>query len=120
MILKLAQTTQLPPDDMVKTIFIFSDMEFDDCGGAEYETNHQLAKRQFEEAGYQLPCVVFWNLRGGNRSKPVVVNEQNVALVSGFSGQMMTSLLKRGTIPNSADIMYDSLSNHYDHLKIID
>ena len=95
-------------------------MEFDNCGGKEYETDHQLIKRLFEEAGYQLPGIVFWNLRGGDRSKPVTVNKQNVALVSGFSGQMMKQFLEKGSFPNPIASMLDSLGNRYDHLKIID
>lgn len=39
-------------------------------------------------AGYRLPQVVFWNLSksriSGQKSTPVTMNEQGVALVSGF------------------------------------
>ena len=105
---------------MVKTIFIFSDMEFDACGGTEYETDYQLIRRLFDEAGYQLPAIVFWNLRGGNRSKPVDVNERNVALVSGFSGQMMKTFLEKGSFSSPLDTMLDTLGDRYDHLQIID
>ncbi len=105
---------------MVKTLFIFSDMEFDECGGNEYETDYQLVKRKFENAGYPLPAIVFWNLRGGKRSKPVTKDEKNVVLVSGFSGQMMKTFLESGEFESPFKSMLDTLGNKYDHLKVID
>ena len=48
---------------------------------------------RYEAAGYRLPQVVFWNLAAsgifGQKSTPVQFNEQGVALVSGFSGQLL-------------------------------
>lgn len=48
---------------------------------------------KYEAAGYTLPQVVFWNLAAsripGQKSTPVQVNEKGVALVSGFSGQLL-------------------------------
>jgi len=40
---------------MVKTVFVFSDMEFDEAGGRKYETDYMLIERKFAEAGYPLP-----------------------------------------------------------------
>lgn len=121
LILELAISTNLPPQEMVKTLFIFSDMEFDACGGNEYETDFQLIKRKFEQAHYPLPAIVFWNLRGhGNRSKPITKNEKNVALVSGFSGQMMKTFLESGKFDSPYLAMLKTLGNTYDHLKVID
>ena len=48
---------------------------------------------KYDAAGYKLPQVVFWNLRAssirGQKSTPVQFNERGVALVSGFSGQLL-------------------------------
>ena len=120
LLLDLAVGANLPPSEMIRTIFVFSDMEFDACGGRGYETDYQLIKRKYSEAGYPMPQIVFWNLRGGNRSKPVTKNEAGVALVSGFSGQMMRVFLQNGTFENPYQTMLQSLGNHYDHLKVVD
>ncbi|EFX73537.1 hypothetical protein DAPPUDRAFT_325074 [Daphnia pulex] len=121
LILKLAISVKLAPSEMVKTLFIFSDMEFDQCGGRKYETDYQFIKRKFEQAGYPLPSIVFWNLRGdGKRSKPVTKDEKNVALVSGFSGQMLKTFLESGEIDSPYLAMLKSLGTTYDHLKVID
>lgn len=105
---------------MVKTLFIFSDMEFDACGGDQYETDYKMIKKKFDDAGYQLPAIVFWNLRAGHRSKPVTKNEKNVALVSGFSGQMMRTFLETGEIESPYQVMLTTLGTKYDHLKVVD
>ena len=116
----MALDLKLPSEELVKTLFIFSDMEFDSCGGVEYETDYEFAKRKYEEAGYQLPAIVFWNLRGGPRSKPVTKNEKNVALVSGFSGQMMKTFLEKGEFESPYQVMLNTLGTNYDHLEVID
>ena len=122
MILQLATSTKLRQEDMVKTLFIFSDMEFDECGGKQYETDYQLIKRKFEDAGYRLPAIVFWNLRGGFRSKPVTKDEKNVAMVSGFSGMMMKTFLEKGAMDFESPYktMLDTLGDKFDHLKVVD
>ena len=120
LLLKKAVREKTPPSEMIRTIFVFSDMEFDECEGQEYETDYQLIKRKYSEAGYPMPQIVFWNLRGGNRSKPVTKNEAGVALVSGFSGQMMRVFLENGTFENPYQTMLQSLGNQYDHLKVVD
>ena len=83
LILERALANNLPPEDMLGTLFIFSDMQFDEAvrgnaalgyGGApaHAETNYKVAQAKFEEHGYNLPKVVFWNLQGeGDDSMPV-------------------------------------------------
>ena len=64
--------------------------------------------------------IVFWNLRGGNRSKPVTKYEKNVAMVSGFSGQMLRTFLENGKFNSPYETMLDTLGKHYDHLEVVD
>ncbi len=105
MLLKEAVREKTPPSQMIRTIFVFSDMDFDSCGGKKYETDYQLIKRKYSRPGYLMPQLVFWNLRGGDRSKPVTKNEAGEALVSGFSGQMMRVFLENGTFENPYETM---------------
>ncbi|KAG0246060.1 hypothetical protein BGX31_004714 [Mortierella sp. GBA43] len=97
-ILQLAVKSKLPKEDMVKTLFIFSDMEFDQAvSGAsrgEMFTNYAVVKDRFERNGYDLPQIVFWNLRGSNvGNKPAKASQPGVAMVSGFSGMLMKLFL---------------------------
>lgn len=109
----------MAPGEMVKKVFVYSDMEFDEACGRPKETDYQVIKRKFTEAGYRMPRMVFWNLRG-DRSKPVTRNEKNVALVSGFSGQMLKSFLENGEFQNPFQAMLAGLGTRYDHLKVVD
>lgn len=117
LILNLAKKTQLSPEEMVKTVFVYSDMEFDCACGNSYD--YQLIKRKFTEAGYPMPGMVFWNLRG-NLAKPVTKNDTNVALVSGYSGQMLKSFLENGELTNPFQVMLTILGDRYDHLLVVD
>ena len=115
-------------------------MEFDEAGGQKYETDYMLIERKFAEAGYPLPgnslfyvfyfyllisfesilAIVFWNLRGGSRSKPVTKQQKNVAMVSGFSGQMLRTFLENGQFKSPYETMIETLGTQYDHLKVVD
>lgn len=83
-ILKLALDNGVPQEDMPRTLYIFSDMEFD-AGTKADESTFEFAKKEFQKYGYQLPNVVFWNLCARNNTFPVQKNEMGVSLVSGYS-----------------------------------
>ncbi|KAF9125193.1 hypothetical protein BGW39_007606 [Mortierella sp. 14UC] len=101
LVLERAVASKLPREEMVKTMFIFSDMEFDQAtkgtgtaGPNELFTNYAVVKRNFESAGYDLPQIVFWNLAGSSKgNKPAKADQRGVAMVSGFSGMMMKLFL---------------------------
>lgn len=84
---------------MVKKLFVFSDMQFDAAGEGKYgETEHETMKRRFEEAGYPLPEMVYWNLasRAEGTPKPTKSDVEGVTLFSGFSGALMKFFLGDG------------------------
>lgn len=54
------------------------------CGRPD-ETLFQTIEQKFNEAGYKMPRLVFWNVNGRTNVIPVKENELGVALVSGFS-----------------------------------
>ncbi|KAF9320770.1 hypothetical protein BG003_004984 [Podila horticola] len=134
-ILSLAVESKLPKEDMVQTLFVFSDMEFDSavCGGHSYLgdhpremfTNYNVAKRKFEAAGYELPQIVFWNLRSSTRgNKPAAATQPGVALVSGFSGMLMKLFLNGEDLTKIVDpvqIMEKAIhAKEFAKLKVID
>jgi hypothetical protein len=93
-ILSAATNAQLKPEDMVKKIFVFSDMQFDASGGSAFgETEHSAVARLFEDAGYPMPELVYWNLEAAS-ARPVKSTTPGVALVSGFSGALMKYFIK--------------------------
>jgi Domain of unknown function (DUF2828) len=53
--------------------------------------------KAFEEAGYDVPEIVYWNLQGARSAKPVISNERSrVSLTSGFSANMMKVFMDGG------------------------
>ena len=56
-------------------------------------TNFADAKAKFEAHGYQLPKIVFRNVRSRNTQQPVTRNEQGVAPVSGCTPGIFHSFL---------------------------
>ncbi|RKP06725.1 hypothetical protein THASP1DRAFT_18085 [Thamnocephalis sphaerospora] len=102
LVLQRAQETKLAPEHMVKRLFVFTDMEFDEShslGSSSYETSYQRIVAKFTDAGYPVPEMVFWNLRASGRgaahgaSKPATKDQPGVAMLSGFNGQMLKMFL---------------------------
>ncbi len=152
LILQRALASNIPPEQMIETLFIFSDMQFDEAtsaGADPYggygggfgrgylhganmsdrrmkETNFKVAQVEFEEHGYKLPKVVFWNLAGDseNDAVPVTHTEEGTALVSGFSGQLL-KLFMAGANEldkfNPFTIMKEAISaEKYNGWKVVD
>ena len=82
-ILNAAVKDNTPKEEMPTVLYVISDMQFDSCMNAN-ETLLQSAKRRFNESGYELPHVVFWNVNAGNTS-PATIYDNNVTLISGSS-----------------------------------
>ena len=99
LILNTAVKYKIPDSEMPKRIIIVSDMEFDRCAFDAEITNFEYAKKIFEEAGYQLPKVVFWNVASRNLQLPVTKNEQGVTLVSGCTARIFSQILVDNTDP---------------------
>lgn len=91
LILKTAVSNHISEDEMLKKIYIVSDMEFDAC--AENATNFQEIKRKYAEAGYEMPELVFWNVDSRNNQSPITVNDEGVVLVSGCSPSILKNLM---------------------------
>ena len=104
LVLKAAVKNRVPQEEMPSKIFIISDMEFDYCTEDCSLTNFEYAQRLFEEHGYQLPEVMFWNVASRNQQQPVKINDQGVALVSGCNPRIF-SMLKAGILSPYAFMM---------------
>lgn len=133
LILQRALASNIPPEQMIGTLFIFSDMQFDqavhfDMYGdmpVHKQTNYKTAQARFEEQGYKLPKVVFWNLQGnGDDSMPVTHREDGTALVSGFSGQLLKLFMAGASELDKFDsfsIMKEAIAaERYNDWKVVD
>jgi Domain of unknown function (DUF2828) len=90
-ILSVAKGADVPANEMPNMLLVLSDMQFDHCAKFD-DSALQAFQRRYEAAGYALPKIVFWNLNAYS-NVPVSSHQSGVALVSGFSPNLMTSLL---------------------------
>jgi hypothetical protein len=95
--------------DMPKYVLVMSDMEFNHC--AKYDDSAMgMIERKYKEAGYEVPNIVFWNLNARAGNVPVKHDKRGVALVSGFSPSIMTSILKAEEL-DPASVMMTTLNS---------
>jgi len=121
-LLGLAKTFKLPLEQMVRKVFVFSDMEFDQASSRPWETDYEAITRKFEEAGYGavVPEIVFWNLRD-SMSVPVTASQKGVAMVSGFSKNFVKLFLDNDGVISPRAIMEKAISGpEYRKLVVFD
>lgn len=93
LVLSKAVSVNLPAAEMPDTLLILSDMQFDEADGSyQYERAQDMIRAAYEAAGYQLPRIVYWNLRT-SAGVPVRYTESGTALVSGFSPSILKFVL---------------------------
>ncbi|TRX97069.1 hypothetical protein FHL15_001863 [Xylaria flabelliformis] len=117
LILPMAIRNKLSQEDMVKRVFVFSDMQFDGAesspryrkSGETFSSAFERIKSKYRDAGYEMPELVFWNLAGGRAGygqgtsgdptapKPVTSEETGTTIVSGYSQAMLKVFLDNGT-----------------------
>lgn len=107
-LLGVAKQYEVAPEEMPTKILIVSDMQFDSCmHNGRQVTAYQYFKNVYEESGYQLPQIVFWNVNCQSGTVPVVKGTEGTALVSGFSPSIMKNLLKGNLEPTQ--VMLDTV-----------
>jgi hypothetical protein len=92
LILNQATKHNVLPEDMPSKLLIMSDMEFNEAS-THSESAIQMIKRLYNESGYSLPQVIFWNIQSRNKNFPVRYDEKGTALISGLSPSIIKSLL---------------------------
>ncbi|KAL3625198.1 hypothetical protein CASFOL_030652 [Castilleja foliolosa] len=121
-LLKVAVDGKLEPNQMIKRLFVFSDMGFVQGSEKLWETDYEAIVRKFTEKGYGecVPEIVFWKL-GDSEATPVQANQPGVALVSGFSNNLLTLLLEYDGIFNPEAVMEAAISGQeYQKLQVFD
>lgn len=111
MLLKTAKNKSVKPEDMPTRLYIFSDMEFDECVNFDWRNNDDYGffggncvesleeansdfekiKIEWEKNGYQMPQVIFWNLNARNNTIPAI--GEGFSYVSGYSPVMVEQIL---------------------------
>lgn len=97
LILNTATQNRIPENEMLKTIYIVSDMEFNRACPYDLNTNFEIIKQKYINAGYQIPNLVFWNVDAKQDQSPVKYDQTGTMLVSGCSPSIFKQTIERVT-----------------------
>lgn len=90
LILKTAKFFNIPQELMPTTLLIVSDMQFHQ-GSDTDDTEVERELKEFVNAGYEKPKIVYWNL-SAYAGQQATANMKNVALVSGYSPSILKAI----------------------------
>jgi hypothetical protein len=100
LILKTAVNNNMSQEDMPKNILIVSDMEFNNaCYYHPNETLFANIANKYATYGYKLPRLIFWNVNSRTGTIPVKENDLGVALISGFSVNIVNMVISNKLDP---------------------
>jgi hypothetical protein len=113
LILKTAVINNMRQEDLPSKLYIISDMQFDeactyyDWHARRYIENRpfmQLMREKFENAGYKMPALIYWNVRASKCGMfHDTVDGEDVAMVSGYSSSLFKSIIEGTTFEESVD-----------------
>ena len=102
LILQTAVNNHMAQEDIPQNVLIVSDMEFNAATGYGHYANETLfatIAKKYAAHGYKLPRLVFWNVNSRTGTIPVKENELGVALVSGFSVNIVNMVMSNKLDP---------------------
>lgn len=97
LILDTAVKNNMSQDELPKNILIISDMQFDFAvGNSDYwrssksfngwnETLFDTIRKSYEDKGYEIPRLIFWNVCSHKSTIPEVNNKLGLVLLGGYS-----------------------------------
>ena len=118
-ILDVAIKNHCSQEEMPKSLIIISDMEIDCCTRQNHRENfYDYVSRVYEEHGYKIPNVVFWNVNSRHDVFLADKNRKGVQLVSGQSASTFKNLI--GCVDKTpVEMMYSVLnSERYQAIQI--
>ena len=116
LILRTMKENNLKQEELPSHLLIISDMEFDTGVYSKGGTNLEGWKQAFNDEGYKLPIIIFWNVAGRTNGVPATKFDNDVAMVSGFSTNILENLLTlENYTPNN--VMLEKLSIYLEMFK---
>lgn len=70
-------------------------------------------EKAFNDSGYQLPNIIFWNVAGSSNGVSVTKFEDGVSMISCFSTNILENY-------NQITLMIDKLNKYLDMIKVGD
>ena len=92
-ILDIAVKNKIPASEMVKSIIVITDMEINPYNVDGDWTFYDEMKHRFQQLGYEIPNVMFWNVNSRNDTYLADSTRKGVQLVSGQSVSTFKNLV---------------------------
>jgi len=108
LLLGKAVENKLSQEDMPTILLILSDLQFDPSKIDYNQTSLEMIKNMYNDAGYKIPKIVYWNLRAEKNNVTASAFDENVGLVSGFSPSTLKSILVGDDIKNEDEPKKDT------------
>lgn len=113
LLLKTCVRHEVPQEDMPDSILVISDMQINcvqGIGADKRLTFYDVMARRYEDAGYKMPQVVFWNVNALNATFHATADTKGVSLVSGYSPNVFKNVMENiGTTP--MELMWAVINN---------
>lgn len=109
-ILRASIQNNVPQSQMPTKILILSDMEFDKGVRNPSDSVMDTIERRYDQSGYKMPQIIFWNLASRRSNIPVHFKKNGVALISGFSPSILKSVLN-SDIVNPQLVMFKTIES---------
>ncbi len=104
LILDLATANHLKQEDLMENIIIISDCQFDEARSTANwyhpaisvvptETVMEKCTQKWQEAGYKIPHLVFWNVNASDGDCVPIKDNGNITFVSGFSPTLFQQVM---------------------------
>ena len=116
MVLESAKKSKAKQEDIPEALVVITDMEIDQCtSGAATIT--EKYKELFNEAGYEVPVIVWWNVNARQNTFHGGFDDSSVRFISGSSATVFKSLCENlGDSPE--ELMLKTLnSERYSEVK---
>jgi hypothetical protein len=117
LLLNIALTNKVPQSDMPKILAIFSDMQFDQGDRNWNNTSYDNICDKFKNAGYEVPHVLFWNLRANTIGFQVKADTPNSSMLSGYSTRMLDLFLSADLKKMQDEFSKNTENDNFDENK---
>lgn len=112
LVLKTAIAHKYKQEELPNQILILSDMEFNMISGKKFKGMDNI-KERFEQNGYKLPKLIFWNIGSRTISFPLQENDNGLLLVGGFSPVILNLVCSEEKDPYKAIVKILNSERYY-------
>ena len=119
-LLNICKQHNVDPADMPEALIIISDMQINCVRGVSDNkiTFYEAMSRKYEEAGYKLPQLVFWNVNAVNATFHASATQNGASLVSGYSPAVFKAVMDN-IGKNPLDLLMEAVVNNERYAKIV-